>query len=335
MIQLIRFLLHLLWAPVHIAYVLHTPSYKYDPSAARCRDTVLMHCLSKPWYSQAAVPIITFEKFPVLTDSMEHLKNTRQIAVRPSEITRETLLGDSKSRKYRLSSGTTTAKIKSSGIAKASPTIRSVWPSKKAADFDAFAVIEDGQHLYNDIYIDTYPSTSTYLSSEKAKLNSVPLHTTQKPHYFAAPPHSPSSPLSRLSTTPMMSVIPSLHISPFNGESSLGENEQRTLSGTSTYISFDRRHEILKKLKENGKFGKKVVYGGFTRCNDEGLAEVIDKVMVGNVTMSKREILREIQLSFQGIKFDVVCSDGSVSYTIHSQRYCEATRDGVTCLAFR
>ncbi|VDK26940.1 unnamed protein product [Anisakis simplex] len=54
-----------------------------------------------------------------------------------------------------------------------------------------------------------------------------------------------------------------------------------------------------------------------------------------DVARSKRSICEAIQLAFGGLKFDVICVTGDLSYTVHTKRYCEMTKGNVTCFAFR
>ncbi|VDK28453.1 unnamed protein product [Gongylonema pulchrum] len=57
--------------------------------------------------------------------------------------------------------------------------------------------------------------------------------------------------------------------------------------------------------------------------------------ITGDVAESKRSVTEAAELAYHGIKFDVICAQGNFSYTVHTRRYCEATKDNITCFAFR
>ncbi|KHJ80487.1 ground-like domain protein [Oesophagostomum dentatum] len=56
--------------------------------------------------------------------------------------------------------------------------------------------------------------------------------------------------------------------------------------------------------------------------------------MTPNSSESKRKINIAAEKKFGG-SVDVVCSRGHFSYVFSSNLYCEATKDLVTCIAFR
>ncbi|KHJ77207.1 ground-like domain protein [Oesophagostomum dentatum] len=56
--------------------------------------------------------------------------------------------------------------------------------------------------------------------------------------------------------------------------------------------------------------------------------------MTPNSSESKRKINIAAEEKFGG-SVDVVCSRGHFSYVFSSNLYCEATKDLVTCIAFR
>ncbi|VDL78017.1 unnamed protein product [Nippostrongylus brasiliensis] len=70
-------------------------------------------------------------------------------------------------------------------------------------------------------------------------------------------------------------------------------------------------------------------------CNSEKLATVMNKVILDDVSASKRAIMSETEQAFDGEKFDVFCANGEFSYSIHSRKYCEVTKNEITCFAFR
>ncbi|KAK6054777.1 hypothetical protein COOONC_07717 [Cooperia oncophora] len=52
-------------------------------------------------------------------------------------------------------------------------------------------------------------------------------------------------------------------------------------------------------------------------------------IEVQNVLMR----LRDLAMRLWG--YDVFCATGEFSYSIHSRKYCEVTKNAVTCFAFR
>ncbi|CAJ0570173.1 unnamed protein product, partial [Mesorhabditis spiculigera] len=72
-----------------------------------------------------------------------------------------------------------------------------------------------------------------------------------------------------------------------------------------------------------------------TTCNSDKLARVMAEAITPDVSVAKKAVQRATELAFSGSKFDVFCANGEFSYSIHSRKYCEATRGEVTCFAFR
>ncbi|PIC27269.1 hypothetical protein B9Z55_019579 [Caenorhabditis nigoni] len=98
---------------------------------------------------------------------------------------------------------------------------------------------------------------------------------------------------------------------------------------TSKYGQFEARHNILKRMKTEA------IPRTNNTCNSIKLANVMMRAIVDDVSVSKRMIQHATKLAFDGAKFDVFCAIGEFSYSIHSRKYCEVTKQDVTCFAFR
>ncbi|CAI2353442.1 unnamed protein product [Caenorhabditis sp. 36 PRJEB53466] len=98
---------------------------------------------------------------------------------------------------------------------------------------------------------------------------------------------------------------------------------------SSKYDQFENRHNILKRMKTES------IPRTNNTCNSIKLANVMMRAIVQDVTVSKRMIQHATKLAFDGAKFDVFCAIGEFSYSIHSRKYCEVTKEEVTCFAFR
>ncbi|VDK68328.1 unnamed protein product [Litomosoides sigmodontis] len=70
-------------------------------------------------------------------------------------------------------------------------------------------------------------------------------------------------------------------------------------------------------------------------CNSRRLRKVMLQAMLPDVSESKRSVTKATEYAYHGIKFDVICAEGDFSYTIHAKKYCEATKENMTCFAFR
>ncbi|WKY10089.1 hypothetical protein Q1695_002440 [Nippostrongylus brasiliensis] len=118
-----------------------------------------------------------------------------------------------------------------------------------------------------------------------------------------------------------------------------GNGRINTEGGSSSYGNgpydqmMGKRHWILKKLR-NARQSVAVPRTNST-CNSEKLATVMNKVILDDVSVSKRAIMAETEQAFDGEKFDVFCANGEFSYSIHSRKYCEVTKNEITCFAFR
>lgn len=97
---------------------------------------------------------------------------------------------------------------------------------------------------------------------------------------------------------------------------------------------FGKRHWILKRLRNARQLSAPVPRTN-TTCNSKKLANLMEEVMVEDVSISKRTVLHASEVAFDGEKFDVFCATGEFSYSIHSRKYCEVTRNEITCFAFR
>ncbi|UMM35618.1 hypothetical protein L5515_008158 [Caenorhabditis briggsae] len=98
---------------------------------------------------------------------------------------------------------------------------------------------------------------------------------------------------------------------------------------SSKYGQFEARHNILKRMKTEA------IPRTNNTCNSIKLANVMMRAIVDDVSVSKRMIQHATKLAFDGAKFDVFCAIGEFSYSIHSRKYCEVTKQDVTCFAFR
>ncbi|KAI6213142.1 Ground-like domain protein [Aphelenchoides besseyi] len=70
------------------------------------------------------------------------------------------------------------------------------------------------------------------------------------------------------------------------------------------------------------------------KCNSQVLKKLMIENMTENSAVSKRQIAAEAQRIFGG-EIDVICSRGHFSYVYSSALFCEATKEAVTCIAFR
>ncbi|EYC43553.1 hypothetical protein Y032_0490g2389 [Ancylostoma ceylanicum] len=111
---------------------------------------------------------------------------------------------------------------------------------------------------------------------------------------------------------------------------------QRRISteGYSPLGMYQKRYMILKRMRNARQLAATVPRTN-TTCNSHKLANVMVRVMVDDVSVSKRTVLRATEMAFDGDKYDVFCAKGEFSYSIHSRKYCEVTKDDVTCFAFR
>uniref|UniRef100_A0A8R1HJ46 Ground-like domain-containing protein n=1 Tax=Caenorhabditis japonica TaxID=281687 RepID=A0A8R1HJ46_CAEJA len=91
----------------------------------------------------------------------------------------------------------------------------------------------------------------------------------------------------------------------------------------------ENRHNVLKRMKTE------TIHRTNNTCNSVKLANVMTRAIVEDVSVSKRMIQHATKLAFDGAKFDVFCATGEFSYSIHSRKYCEVTKEDVTCFAFR
>ncbi|EPB78426.1 ground-like domain protein [Ancylostoma ceylanicum] len=71
-----------------------------------------------------------------------------------------------------------------------------------------------------------------------------------------------------------------------------------------------------------------------SKCNSQVLKKLMLEQMTGNSSESKRKINVAAEAKFGG-NVDVICSRGHFSYVFSSNLYCEASKDLVTCIAFR
>ncbi|ETN78026.1 ground-like domain protein [Necator americanus] len=71
-----------------------------------------------------------------------------------------------------------------------------------------------------------------------------------------------------------------------------------------------------------------------SKCNSQVLKKLMLEQMTSNSSESKRKINVAAEAKFGG-NVDVICSRGHFSYVFSSNLYCEASKDLVTCIAFR
>uniref|UniRef100_A0A914UQB9 Ground-like domain-containing protein n=1 Tax=Plectus sambesii TaxID=2011161 RepID=A0A914UQB9_9BILA len=69
-------------------------------------------------------------------------------------------------------------------------------------------------------------------------------------------------------------------------------------------------------------------------CNSEKLRKIILNNIVDNITETKRAIQKEAHEKLSG-QFDVVCAKGDFSYVISSNKFCQETKNDITCYVFR
>ncbi|CAI5453519.1 unnamed protein product [Caenorhabditis angaria] len=93
-----------------------------------------------------------------------------------------------------------------------------------------------------------------------------------------------------------------------------------------------KRHSVLARQK-NAK--RESVTRTNTTCNSIKLANVMMRAISEDVTSSKKSIQMATKEAFDGAKYDVFCATGEFSYSIHSRKYCEISKQYVTCFAFR
>ncbi|VDM24793.1 unnamed protein product [Toxocara canis] len=70
------------------------------------------------------------------------------------------------------------------------------------------------------------------------------------------------------------------------------------------------------------------------KCNSEQLKRLMLENIGETTSISKRKINDRAEEKFGG-SIDVICSKGHFSYVYSSNLYCEATKDEITCIAFR
>ncbi|CAJ0946425.1 unnamed protein product, partial [Mesorhabditis belari] len=101
------------------------------------------------------------------------------------------------------------------------------------------------------------------------------------------------------------------------------------------FESFSKRNALLKRHKSAKQHSSNTIQKTTTTCNSEKLARVMAKAINGDVAVAKKLVQKATEVAFDGSKFDVFCANGEFSYSIHSRKYCEITKDEVTCFAFR
>ncbi|VDO48834.1 unnamed protein product [Haemonchus placei] len=80
-----------------------------------------------------------------------------------------------------------------------------------------------------------------------------------------------------------------------------------------------------------------------SKCNSQLLKKIMLDVSLNiiqfqNITSNSSESKRKINVAAEarfGGNVDVICSRGHFSYVFSSNLYCEASKDLVTCIAFR
>uniref|UniRef100_A0A1I7TQL7 Ground-like domain-containing protein n=2 Tax=Caenorhabditis tropicalis TaxID=1561998 RepID=A0A1I7TQL7_9PELO len=102
-----------------------------------------------------------------------------------------------------------------------------------------------------------------------------------------------------------------------------------SLQSSNKYGQLETRHNILKRMKTE------TIPRTNNTCNSIKLANVMMRAIVEDVSVSKKMIQHATKQAFDGAKFDVFCAVGEFSYSIHSRKYCEVTKEEVTCFAFR
>uniref|UniRef100_A0A0N5ARA9 Ground-like domain-containing protein n=1 Tax=Syphacia muris TaxID=451379 RepID=A0A0N5ARA9_9BILA len=70
------------------------------------------------------------------------------------------------------------------------------------------------------------------------------------------------------------------------------------------------------------------------KCNSPALRNLMLENMDTSTSLSKRRINKKAEELFGG-NVDVICSRGHFSYIYSSNLYCETTKEGVTCVAYR
>ncbi|CAJ0583642.1 unnamed protein product, partial [Mesorhabditis spiculigera] len=69
-------------------------------------------------------------------------------------------------------------------------------------------------------------------------------------------------------------------------------------------------------------------------CNSETLRSIIEQEIIDDTSESKRRIQKAAQTRL-GTKVNVICGRGEYSYIAHTDLFCQTSRAGVTCYAFK
>ncbi|VDN07999.1 unnamed protein product [Thelazia callipaeda] len=50
---------------------------------------------------------------------------------------------------------------------------------------------------------------------------------------------------------------------------------------------------------------------------------------------SERNLRKALETAYNGIKFNVLCTQNDFGYSIQTKLYCKVIKNGVSCLVFR
>ncbi|KHJ99956.1 ground-like domain protein [Oesophagostomum dentatum] len=69
-------------------------------------------------------------------------------------------------------------------------------------------------------------------------------------------------------------------------------------------------------------------------CNNETLRELIQEYITDDATTSKRAIQQAAEEKLEGTT-NVICGHGEFSYIVHTDTFCQSTKDDITCYVFQ
>ncbi|CAB3397469.1 unnamed protein product [Caenorhabditis bovis] len=69
------------------------------------------------------------------------------------------------------------------------------------------------------------------------------------------------------------------------------------------------------------------------KCNSEELEQILQLSISSSLSTSKMVISERAEREFNS-QFDVICAKGIFSYYIEASKYCEVTKNEITCLAY-
>ncbi|EFO17721.2 hypothetical protein LOAG_10777 [Loa loa] len=120
--------------------------------------------------------------------------------------------------------------------------------------------------------------------------------------------------------------------SPIAAMEGTSEDSKNNLQRTSFNVL--KRRKTTKDVFGRNYPTKRVIFPSAI-CNSRKLRNVILQAITTDVSESKRSITKAAEHAYQGIKFDVICAEGDFSYTVHAKKYCEVTKENMTCFVFR